>query len=270
MVAGLPFPDIDPIALSLGPFHVRWYALAYLAGIIGGLFYARWLADLDKGRRPNRDDAENILPWIVMGIILGGRFGYVLFYNFGYYIQNPLEALVIWHGGMSFHGGLLGVVTAIIVFSRYYKISAFAMGDLVSTVVPIGLFFGRIANFINGELFGRETDVPWAVNFPMGGGVPRHPSQLYEAVLEGLVLFVVLYVMARKPAIRHAEGTIFGTLLVGYGLSRFIIEYFREPDVQVGYLAFGLSMGQMLCLPMILAGGLTIAYARKNAAQKQP
>jgi phosphatidylglycerol:prolipoprotein diacylglycerol transferase len=264
MTSGLPFPEIDPIALALGPFQIRWYALAYLAGFLGGWFYACKLADLDPDRRPNREDIDNILPWLVMGVILGGRIGYVLFYNLEYYLQNPLQIAVIWEGGMSFHGGLLGVVAVILLFCRYYKIPPLAMGDTISTVVPIGLFFGRLANFVNGELFGRITTVPWAVNFPYGGDLPRHPSQLYEAFLEGIVLFIILYLMSRKPAIRRMQGAIFGTLLIGYGISRFIVEYFREPDPQLGLFFEYLSMGQIMCLPMILVGGVIIHHARKK------
>ncbi|MDI1226690.1 MAG: prolipoprotein diacylglyceryl transferase [bacterium] len=260
------FPDIDPIALSLGPLHIRWYALAYLTGFIGGWIYGSWLADLDRDRRPNRLDIDNILPWIVLGVILGGRVGYVLFYNFEAFMAEPIQIFKIWEGGMSFHGGLLGVVFAIVGYSRYHKFHPFAMGDIVSAVVPIGLFFGRLANFVNGELFGRPTNVPWCMYFPHGGpDVPRHPSQIYEAGLEGLLLGVILFLMARNAKIRRSPGFLFGTLLVGYGLSRAFVEYFREPDVQLGLYLGYFSMGQILCLPMIIAGLLIIQYARKNA-----
>lgn len=248
---------------------IRWYALAYLAGFLGGWQYAGWLADLDKktGRRPNREDIDNILPLLVFGIILGGRIGYILFYNFGYFVENPLAIFKVWEGGMSFHGGLMGVIVVILGFSRYYKIPPLQMGDTISVVVPIGLFFGRLANFVNGELFGRVTDVPWGIVFPHGGELPRHPSQLYEATLEGLVLFIVLFFMARQESIRRRPGILFGTLMAGYGVSRFIIEYVREPDPQLGFFFQYFSMGQLLCLPMILAGGIIIHYARKKAPQ---
>lgn len=264
----LPFPEIDPIALSLGPLQVRWYALAYLVGIIGGWKYAMWLGRQDEaiGRRPNAQDADNILPWIVLGIILGGRFGYVLFYNLPYYIENPLHALRLWEGGMSFHGGLLGVAVACIGYARYHKFNPLAMGDMVATVVPIGLFFGRMANFINGELFGRVTTVPWAVTFPYGGDLPRHPSQLYEAFLEGIVLFFVLWWCARQPAIRRAPGMLFGIFTLGYALSRFVIEFVREPDPQIGLIAQYFTLGQLLCIPMMVAGVLLIVYANKHRA----
>lgn len=267
-MTGLPFPEIDPIAFSLGPILIRWYALAYLAGFIGGWVYGGWLADLDRDRRPNREDIDNILPWMVLGVILGGRTGYVLFYNFSEYLANPLSVFYIWEGGMSFHGGLAGVVFVILAFCRYHKIHPLAMGDIVATVVPIGLFFGRIANFINGELFGRITTVPWAVNFPYGGGLARHPSQLYEAFLEGVVLFIILFFMARNANIRRMQGMLFGVLLTGYGTARFFVEFFREPDPQLGLYLQYFSMGQFLCLPMIAAGLFIIRYARKNATAK--
>ncbi len=267
----LTFPDIDPVALSLGPLQVRWYALAYLAGIIGGWKYAMWLGRQDEplGRRPNAQDADNILPWIVLGIILGGRLGYVLFYNLPFYLEHPSHILHLWEGGMSFHGGLLGVAVACITYARYNKFPALAMGDMVATVVPIGLFFGRIANFINGELFGRVTTVSWAMVFPTGGDLPRHPSQLYEAFLEGLVLFVVLWWCARRPAIRRAPGMLFGIFTVGYAICRFAIEFVREPDIQIGFIAQYFTLGQLLCLPMMLAGVVMIAYARKHSTTAQ-
>lgn len=260
----LPFPEIDPIALSLGPLQIRWYALAYLAGFIGGWKYAIWLANHDPARRPNAVDADNILPWMVLGVILGGRIGYVLFYNLGYYIDNPLQIPVIWEGGMSFHGGLLGVAVVCISYARLNRFSALAMGDLVATVVPIGLFFGRIANFINGELFGRVTSVPWAFTFPYGGDLPRHPSQLYEAFLEGIVLFFVLLWCWKQPQIRRSPGMIFGIFTIGYALSRFMVEFVREPDPQIGLILEYFTLGQLLCLPMMLAGALLIAYGRKH------
>lgn len=262
----LPFPDFDPVALSFGPIQIRWYALAYLAGFLGGWKYAMWIARQPGGpMRPTSEDADNILPWIVLGVILGGRLGYVLFYNLSYYLENPLQIPFIWQGGMSFHGGLLGVAVACIAYARYHKFHPLLMGDLIATVVPIGLFFGRIANFINGELFGRITTAPWGVMFPHGGGLARHPSQLYEAMLEGLLLFTVLFVLAKKPAIRRAPGFLFGVFLIGYGLSRLLVEFVREPDPQIGLMLDYFSMGQILCLPMILTGVLLIRYARKNS-----
>ncbi len=273
----LNFPNIDPVALHIPvPFigheiQIRWYALAYLTGFIGGWLYGGWLADLDRDRRPNRTDIDNILPWMVLGVILGGRIGYVLFYNLPYYIDNPLKALFIWEGGMSFHGGLIGVAIVIIAFARYYKFSPMALGDIISVVVPIGLFFGRLANFVNGELYGRPTHVAWAMIFPKDPTqVPRHPSQLYEAGLEGLLLGGVLFLLARIPSIRRSEGMLFGALLIGYSLCRFSIEFVREPDIQLG-LYFGyFSMGQLLCIPMFIAGLGAIAYARRRRRRSGP
>jgi phosphatidylglycerol:prolipoprotein diacylglycerol transferase len=249
---------------------IRWYALAYLAGFMGGWFYGGWLSDRDRDRRPSREDIDNILPWMVLGVILGGRIGYVLFYNFAEYAAYPMSIFKVWEGGMSFHGGLAGVVFVVLAFCRYYKINPLAMGDIIATVAPIGLFFGRIANFVNGELFGRITTVPWAVNFPAGGGLPRHPSQLYEAVLEGLVMFIVLFYMSRNARIRRMHGVLFGTLLAGYGTARFMVEFVREPDPQLGLFLEYFSMGQFLCLPMIILGILIIQYARKKDAAHHP
>lgn len=261
----IPFPDIDPIALHIGAnYGIRWYALAYLAGFLGGWFYAGRLADLDADRRPNRQDIDDILPLLVLGVILGGRLGYVLFYNPAFYFEHPLQIPFIWEGGMSFHGGLLGVATVSILYARRHKFPPLALGDILATVAPIGLFFGRIANFVNGELYGRITTAPWGVMFPAGGDIPRHPSQLYEAVLEGLLLFWLLSRAARNPAFRRATGSLFGLFVAGYGLCRFIVEFYREPDVQVGFLLDYFSMGQLLSLPMIAFGLYLIIHAGKR------
>jgi phosphatidylglycerol:prolipoprotein diacylglycerol transferase len=222
-----------------------------------------WLARSGPAR-PNAQDFDDFLPWAVVGVILGGRLGYVLFYNLPHYLQNPLEALMVWQGGMAFHGGLAGIILAILLHARKAGFSPFAMGDLIACAGPIGLFFGRIANFINGELYGRASDVPWAVEFPRGGFVPRHPSQLYEAALEGLVLFVVLFALARVPAVRSRPGVLSGVFLAGYGLARFAVEVFREPDPQLGFLFAGATMGQLLSLPMIAAGVIMTVWARRR------
>ena len=262
----ITFPHIDPIAIHIGAnYGIRWYALAYLTGFLGGWFYGSYLADLDRDRRPNREDIDNILPWLVLGVILGGRIGYVLFYNFSYYMQNPMKAAYIWEGGMSFHGGLLGVVVVSVAYALKNKFHPLALGDILGTVVPIGLFFGRIANFVNGELYGRITSEPWAIVFPSDpAGLPRHPSQLYEAGLEGLLLFIILFFAARNPNIRRTTGLLFGIFVTGYSLSRFVIEFFREPDPQVGMLAQYFTMGQLLSVPMILAGIGLIIYAKRH------
>lgn len=263
-MAGIPFPNIDAVALSLGPLKIRWYGLAYLAGFLGGWFYAGWLADLDRDRRPNREDIDNLLPLLVLGVIAGGRLGYVLFYNLEAYMEHPFGILKVWEGGMSFHGGLLGVAAAIIGYAWRNKIPALAIGDIIATVAPVGLFFGRIANFVNGELYGRITTVPWGIVFPRVPDLPRHPSQLYEAGLEGIGLFLLMFFLARNANIRRTRGMLFGVFLAGYGLCRAFVEQFREPDEHIGFIFQYFSMGQLLSLPMVAAGIIIIAYARKH------
>jgi len=261
----IAFPAIDPIALEIGPIVVRWYALAYIAGILGGWRYA---AGLNSGRLNvmSREQLDDFVVWVTFGIILGGRLGYVLFYKPAYYLGEPLEALMLWRGGMSFHGGLLGVGIAIALFARRNALDLFRMGDLVTAVVPIGLFFGRIANFINGELYGRAApDIAWAMVFPHGGPEPRHPSQLYQAGLEGLALLALTFVLLRRPSWREAPGAIAGAFLAGYGLARIAGEMFREPDAHLGYLLGPLTMGMLLSVPMIAAGLWLIATARARA-----
>jgi phosphatidylglycerol:prolipoprotein diacylglycerol transferase len=260
----LPFPAIDPVAVQIGPLAIRWYALAYLVGFVAGWRYCIWLARQDHCR-PSAEDFDDFLTWAVIGVILGGRIGYVLFYQFDYYLANPLEILAVWHGGMSFHGGLTGIALAIILFARRRGFPALALGDLIACAGPIGLFFGRIANFINGELYGRAADVPWAVIFPRGGGIPRHPSQLYEAALEGLVLFAVMAVLAQRPSVRKRPGLLAGVFFTGYGFARITAEFFREPDPQLGFLLGGhATMGQILSIPMVLLGLGLILYARRR------
>ncbi|MEM7442095.1 MAG: prolipoprotein diacylglyceryl transferase [Pseudomonadota bacterium] len=257
----LPFPAIDPVAFELGPLVVRWYALSYLVGFVLG-----WRLAIYYGKRspirPNGDDADAFIVWAIIGTILGGRIGYVLFYNPDVYATDPLSALRIWEGGMAFHGGLAGMLIAMYLFARVRGFHFLALGDLVASVVPIGLFFGRIANFINGELYGRASDVSWAVSFPTGGDLPRHPSQLYEAILEGLVLFIVMTIMMRSQRLRTRPGTIGGTFLMLYGLFRFLVEFVREPDAQLGFLWFGATMGQLLSLPMIVIGLALVIWAK--------
>ncbi len=268
----IPFPAIDPVAVSIGPIAIRWYALAYLAGFILGWRYCLALAK-DNRNGPSPEDYDDFLTWAVLGVILGGRIGYVLFYNLSSYLQEPLQILAVWRGGMSFHGGALGVVAAILLFSRRRGLSPFAFADLICAAAPIGLFFGRIANFINGELYGRiAPDVPWAVVFrpnplladdPLRDLLPRHPSQIYEAALEGLVLFIVMAFIIRLPAVRGRPGMASGIFLVGYGLSRIIAEFFRTPDRQLGFLWGGATMGQLLSLPMLVIGGWLILRVRR-------
>jgi len=249
----LAFPPLDPVFISLGPVQIRWYALAYLAGFLGGVWLCKKLAALTK-QGPAAKDFDDFLTWGVVGTVLGGRLGYVLFYQLSYYIERPLEALQVWHGGMSFHGGMLGVILAALLFARKRKISFFAFSDVLACVTPIGLGLGRLANFVNGELFGRVTDVPWGVIFPRGGELPRHPSQLYEAAGEGLILFLIMMILVRIPFVRERKGMLSGVFLSLYALLRFGAEFFREPDPQLGFLFAGATMGQLLCVPMFIYG----------------
>lgn len=266
-VAVLPFPVVDPVLISFGPFAIRWYALAYVFGILLGWLYARAIIrnkTLWGGPAPlTTADFDDFVLWVTLGIILGGRIGYVLFYNPAYFAAHPLDALKVWQGGMSFHGGFLGCALAVILFARARGIPILSLGDIACAVGPIGLFFGRIANFINGELWGRPTDVPWAMVFPGAGPAPRHPSQLYEASLEGLLLLALLALLIRKGALQR-PGLIIGTFLLGYGLARCFAEFFREPDPQLGFLWGGLTMGMVLSIPMILAGVAFMAAALRR------
>jgi phosphatidylglycerol---prolipoprotein diacylglyceryl transferase len=262
----IPYPAIDPVLIEIGPFVIRWYALAYIAGLVIGW---RWCLMLAK-RPPQFVTAlavDDFLVWATLGVVLGGRLGYVLFYKPDYYFAHPLEALQVWHGGMSFHGGALGVIAAIVLFCRQRKLSILSFGDIIVCAVPIGLFFGRIANFINSELWGRVTDVPWAMVFPNGGPEPRHPSQLYEAGLEGIALFVIINGLERFTAIRLRPGALSGVFLIGYGVARSIAELFREPDAFLGYLAFGLTMGQWLSLPLIIIGLILLLRPQRRRTE---
>lgn len=266
----LPFPSIDPVLIELGPFAIRWYALAYVAGLLLGWWMAKRLCErpaLWGGRSPIPPEAfDDAVVWIAFGVILGGRIGYVLFYNLAYYIENPLQALTVWHGGMAFHGGFLGSILAMYLFCRKRGLAFVSMLDIAAAVVPIGLFFGRLANFINGELWGRPTDVAWAMVFPHGGPEPRHPSQLYEAGLEGLLIFIMLQLAIRAGALTR-PGTVAGLFVFLYGCARIFVEFFREPDPQLGYLAGGwLTMGMLLSLPMLAVGLALVARARRRPA----
>jgi len=262
----IPFPEIDPVAIRLGPLAIRWYALSYIAGLTLGWRYLRWLAE--RGRHvATALQIDDFLVWMTIGVVLGGRLGYVLFYKPSFYLSDPKQALFLWHGGMSFHGGALGAILALYLFCRQNKLSFLAFGDLLCCVVPLGLFLGRIANFINGELFGRvaDADLPWAMIFPAGGPEPRHPSQLYEAGLEGLALLLLLHGLWRVPALRERQGFLAGVFLAGYGVARGICEFFRQPDDFLGFLWGGATMGQLLSLPLIVAG-LALALTSKRAA----
>ena len=249
----IPYPAIDPVLFAVGPIAIRWYSLAYIFGLIAGWRYLRVLV---RGRPAvmKEFDVDDFLVWATIGVVLGGRLGYVLFYKFGFYMDNPLAILQVWRGGMSFHGGLLGVAVAGYLFARRRAIPFLSFADAVACVAPIGLFLGRLANFINGELYGRPSDVPWAMVFPGGGPAPRHPSQLYEAALEGIVLFAVLNVLWRVQAVGARPGFLFGALLAGYALARAAVELFRQPDAHIGFLAAGTTMGQWLSAPMLAVG----------------
>ncbi|MFK7839079.1 MAG: prolipoprotein diacylglyceryl transferase [Bdellovibrionales bacterium] len=279
----LEFPVIDPVALALGPFQIRWYALAYLAGFLIGWRYCLRLAGFDGGLRPNREDIDDFLTWVVIGVVLGGRFGSVLFYNLNYHVQNPFvdltlpfvnwvisfpSVLAIWQGGMSFHGGALGVIAALFIYPRLKKFPPLPLCDIVCAAVPIGLFFGRIANFINAELYGRVTDAPWGIVFPNGGEQPRHPSQLYEAFFEGAVLFIILFFLIRNEHVRKRPGIVAGAFLAGYGLFRGCIEFYREPDAHIGLYFDLFSQGQLLSFPMVLVGFGVIVFACYSHKQR--
>jgi phosphatidylglycerol:prolipoprotein diacylglycerol transferase len=267
----IAFPVFDPIAISIGPIAIRWYALAYIGGIVLGWIYARALIKNERlwgGPAPiSPVQLDDFILWVTIGIIVGGRTGYVLFYNPAFFIQHPAEIFQLWNGGMSFHGGFLGCVAAVMLFARKNGISILSLGDITTAVGPIGLFLGRLANFINSELWGRTADasVPWAMVFPNGGPDPRHPSQLYEAGLEGILLFAVLAVMIRMGALKR-PGLILGSFVTIYALARITSEFFREPDPQLGFLWGGLTMGMLLSVPMIIAGAILIMMAWRREA----
>lgn len=262
------FPNIDPVALSIGPLQIHWYALAYIAGFLGGWAYAVWLLKRYGAASPFKPAMfEDLLTWIVVGVILGGRLGYVLFYNSFLYLHNPADIFKLWQGGMSFHGGFAGVLIAVALWARKNKLSFLTVTDVAAVATPIGLFFGRCANFINGELFGRVTTSPFGFIFPNGGPLPRHPSQLYEAALEGVLLFVVLYLLARRSDAWTKHGLLSGVFLIGYALSRMLVELVREPDAQIGFLFAGITMGQLLSLPLLIAGiWIVIRWTRLKAS----
>ena len=260
---------VGPIALDLGFFQLRWYSLAYLAGILVGWWYCLKLL-AKPGAPMARRHADDMVFYGTLGVILGGRIGYVLFYRPEYYIANPLEIFQLWDGGMSFHGGAAGTSIAMFYLAWKNKLSVLRVHDYVSCVVPIGLFLGRLANFVNGELWGRETDVAWAVVFPTGGPVGRHPSQLYEAGLEGLLLFAILAFLFWRTDARYKPGLLTGVFVLGYGLSRFFVEFYRQPDPGLENLSWGLTMGQTLTLPMILAGLYLIATAKGRRQRVEP
>ena len=258
-------PDFDPVAFSLGPLHVRWYGLMYLLGFLAG-----WALGRHRVKQPNSgwtaEQMDDLVFYIALGVILGGRIGYVLFYGFGNFLRDPLTLFRVWEGGMSFHGGFLGVLLAMTLFAHRHHKAFWRTMDFVAPLIPPGLFFGRIGNFLNGELWGRVTDPPWGMVFRQtGDGLPRHPSQLYEAALEGVALFLIVWLFSAKPRPTMAVSGVFA---LSYGVFRFLVELVRQPDPQLGYLAFGwLTMGQLLSLPLVVLGVmlLTLAYRRQVA-----
>jgi phosphatidylglycerol:prolipoprotein diacylglycerol transferase len=271
----ITYPVFDPIAIAIGPIAIRWYALSYIAGIVLGWIYARALVRNDRlwgGPAPiTLLQLDDFILWVTVGIILGGRTGYVLFYNLPFFIAHPAEILELWKGGMSFHGGFLGCVAAVILFCRANRLPILSLGDITTAVGPIGLFLGRLANFINGELWGRPADasVPWAMVFPNGGPLPRHPSQLYEAGLEGVLLFAILAVMILRFGALKRPGLILGSFIMVCGFARIASEFFREPDPQLGFLWGGLTMGMLLSLPMIIVGAIIIVVAWRRGPRVQ-
>jgi phosphatidylglycerol:prolipoprotein diacylglycerol transferase len=255
----MPFPDFDPVIFHIGPFALRWYALAYVAGILLGWRYAVSLvknARLWNGQPPtlNPTQIDDLVLWVTLGIIVGGRLGYIFFYTPDIITTNPLKILMVWEGGMSFHGGLIGVTVALIGFAMTQKVDLLRLGDLTAPCVPLGLFFGRIANFVNSELWGRPTDLPWGIVFPNAGPLPRHPSQLYEAALEGIVLFLLLRLATHRWLWLQRRGAVVGLFLMGYAVFRMTLENVRQPDAILPAFPFGLTMGMMLSTPMFLAG----------------
>lgn len=261
----LTHPQFDPVALSIGPLKVHWYGLMYVIGFLGFLLIGKY-----RARKPGSlfkpDQVDDMMFWGAIGVVLGGRVGYMLFYNFKSFLSDPLSFFQVWDGGMSFHGGLIGVTIVMFALARKWRVSVLSLADFVAPLIPIGLGAGRIGNFINGELWGRPTDMPWGMIFPQVDSLPRHPSQLYQAFFEGLVLFVVLWWFTRKP---RPTGAVAGLFLTLYGSFRFFTEFFREPDIQLKYVAFDwLTQGQLLSIPMILAGLGLMWWAYKHAGQQ--
>jgi len=275
----LQYPALNPVAIKIGPIAIRWYGLAYITGLLLGWRYTVWLTRQRRfnpmGNHPTAEDFDDFLFWAMAGVLIGGRLGIVLFYRPSDYFADPLSILRIWEGGMSFHGGMLGVLTALFLFSRRRRIPFFRLSDLVGAATPIGLFFGRIANFVNGELWGRVTDSPLGMVFPSpeAGPLPRHPSQLYEAASEGLILFIILAILAQMPYVRRRDGLLSGVFLIGYSIARAICELFRQPDAYLphsGFIFGGISMGQILSFPMLLGGIGILIFALLRPASPSP
>ena len=263
--------NFDPVLVDFGFLQVRWYSLAYICGIIGGWFYATKIIKLTtnneyKFKQINTNEFDNLIIYIVLGIVLGGRVGYIFFYNFDYFVQNISETFKLWQGGMSFHGGLLGVIVATFIFSKKENINFFKCADIISCVAPIGIFFGRVANFINGELYGKFSNLPWSVIFPNGENIARHPSQIYEALLEGLILFFIINYLALKKNLLFKPGYISSFFLIFYSIFRLFSEIFREPDIHLGLFFNYFSMGSILSI-LTLSVGIFIIYSIKKNEQ---
>ena len=271
-LAALPFPEIDPVLIRLGPLAIHWYGLGYVVGILFAWWYGKRLLSNERlwgpaGPPIKPEDLDDFIVWAAAGVVLGGRIGYILFYDFARYGENPLAILAVWEGGMSFHGGFAGTTIAMILFARRRGADPWRLFEVVAAGVPVGIGLVRVTNFVNSELWGRPTDVPWAFVFPNGGPLPRHPSQLYEAILEGLVLFLVLRFVTHRADGLTRPGFVSGAFVAGYGLSRIVVEFFREPDAHIGYLVGGwLTMGMVLSLPMVLLGVWAMATARPSRA----
>ncbi|MGF7004552.1 prolipoprotein diacylglyceryl transferase [Aminobacter sp. BE322] len=275
-MAALTFPNIDPVIFQVGPLAIRWYGLGYIVGILFAWWYGKRLLTSPRlwsnGQAPMKPEAlDDFVLWAAIGIVAGGRIGYILFYDLARYLANPMDMIAVWEGGMSFHGGLLGVTIAMVLFARKHRIHVWSLIDVIAAGVPVGLGLVRIANFINSELWGRVTNVPWAFEFPTGGPFPRHPSQLYEALLEGLVLFLVLRILTHSRLKLKTPRFVAGAFICGYGLSRIFVEFFREPDQQIGFLFGGwLTMGMVLSTPMVLIGIWAMMSAKPAAHAASP
>jgi phosphatidylglycerol:prolipoprotein diacylglycerol transferase len=254
----LPYPDINPEIFRIGPMAIRWYSLMYILGFLASYILVRYQVKI-KRLNISKEAIDSLYSYLIVGLLIGARLGYIIFYNLSFYIQNPLEIIAVWHGGMSFHGGLIGSIFAGFIFCKRYNFDFWQMADLVIVTAPIGIGLGRIGNFINGELYGRPTNLPWAMIFPTGGPIPRHPSQIYEFFLEGVVLFILLWRLKEREI---KPGMLSAFFLVIYGFFRFFIEFFREPDIQLGFILGFFTMGQILCLAMILVGALIIIRRR--------
>lgn len=262
-MTGLAYPNISPIIFEIGPFALRWYSMAYLIGILAGW----WLISVYNKKYKlglTKQNLEDIIFYMTLGIILGGRFGYVLFYGFEHFLENPLEVFEIWHGGMSFHGGIIGVIVSLWMVSRKINYAFLRITDLVAPAVPIGIFLGRLANFANDELWGRASDLPWAIRFPRGDYIPRHPSQIYEALTEGLLMFIILNTAWRFKFFRERKGLSSALFLLCYSAFRAFCEQFREPDAQIGFLWLNTTMGQLLSLPALILGIFLVFNALKQ------